>query len=102
MKIRYLAVIILISSIWACTKDQMPSLIELDQELEDLVSRSSATGDLDFYILPDENDLAAIPQDPKNPLTPAKVELGKLLFYETGFAMDAMKESGQGTYSCAS
>lgn len=101
MNKRYIVVILLISLMWACTKDQMPNLIELDQELEDLIKQSSATGDLDFYILPDENDLASIPQDPKNPLTPSKVELGKFLFFETGFAMDAVKESGQGTYSCA-
>lgn len=87
--------------LWACTKDQMPALIELDQKLEDLIRSSSPTGDVSFYILPDENDLASIPQDPLNPLTPEKVELGKFLFFETGFAMSAAKESGMGTYSCA-
>ena len=99
---RYLVILLLLTFIWACTKDKMPTLIELDQELESLIRQASSTGSTDFYILPDENDLDAIPQDPKNPLSDIKVELGKFLFFETGFAMDAMKESGMGTYSCAS
>jgi len=49
-----------------------------------------------------ENDLHLIPQDPKNPLTPQKVELGKLMYYDTGLGQDPMKEAGRGTYSCAS
>ncbi|NNE26746.1 MAG: hypothetical protein HKN09_07875 [Saprospiraceae bacterium] len=99
---RYLVILLLLTFIWACTKDKMPSLIELDQELESLIKQASSTGSTDFYILPDENDLDSIPQDPKNPLTEVKVELGKFLFFDTGFAMDAVKESGMGTYSCAS
>jgi cytochrome c peroxidase len=35
------------------------------------------------YRLPDSDDFASIPQDPKNPLTTEKVELGKLLFHES-------------------
>ncbi len=98
---RYLYAIALMSICWACTKDQMPALIQLDQELENLIKDASSTGEVDFYILPDENDLASIPQDPKNPLTEDKVQLGKFLFYETGFAMGAIKDQGMGTYSCA-
>ena len=86
----------------ACAKDKMPVQIELDQELQSLIKNASPTGDLEFYILPDENDLDSIPQDQKNLLTSERVELGKLLYFETGFAMAAKKESGKGTYSCAS
>ncbi|MBT8231349.1 MAG: hypothetical protein HKO66_13675 [Saprospiraceae bacterium] len=85
----------------ACVKDKMPELIELDQEMEALIKKASPTGQMEYYILPDENDLSAIQQDQKNLLTPERVELGKFLFYETGFAMGAVKESGKGTYSCA-
>ena len=86
----------------ACTKDRMPTLVELDNQLESKIISASPDGTTDFYVLPNENDLHLIPQDPKNPLTPQKVELGKLLFFDTGLAQDAVKESGKGTYSCAS
>lgn len=85
----------------SCTQDRMPELISLDLDLRDLVKKSSVTNDADFYILPDETDLDSIPQDrTNNPLTPEKVELGKFLFFETGFATDALYPSGVGTYSC--
>ena len=86
----------------ACTKDRMPTLVELDNQLESKIISASPDGTTDFYVLPNENDLHLIPQDPKNQLTPQKVELGKLLFFDTGLAQDAVKESGKGTYSCAS
>jgi cytochrome c peroxidase len=34
-------------------------------------------------ILPESDHYDSIPQDPRNPLNAAKVELGKLLFHET-------------------
>ena len=52
--------------------------------------------------MPLSDDLANIPQDPRNPLTPEKVQLGKLLYHETGIALAPMQEVGKGTYSCAS
>lgn len=92
---------VLVFFVVACTKDKMPVLVELDNQLRNLVASSAPTGDLDFYILPDEEDYANIPADPKNPLTAEKVELGKFMFYDTGLAQDALKPSGIGTYSCA-
>ena len=92
----------MIGLVWSCTKDKMPQLIELDQELESLVKQSASDGNLEYYIFPDSDDLDNIPQDSaKNPLTPAKVELGMFLFHETGFAMASLKDEGRGTYSCA-
>ena len=85
----------------ACTKDQMISSSELDQQLKSLIESVSADRTLSYFILPDEDDLDNIPQDPLNPLSPEKVQLGKFLFYETGLATDAIKEAGLGTYSCA-
>ena len=95
-------IIALIIGLVACTKDQMLSVSELDTQLKSNIKGVSPTGSIDHFVLPNENDLASIPQDPNNPLTAEKVELGKLLFFETGLANDAVKEAGLGTYSCAS
>ena len=86
----------------SCSKDQKSEEVEFDITLRNYLADASETGDADYYILPSSNDLANIPQDPKNPLTRAKVELGRQIFYDTGLAMDAVKASGIGTYSCAS
>ncbi len=86
----------------SCTKDQTSDTLELDIRLRNYLADASETGDANYYILPSPDDLANIPQDPKNPLTTEKVALGKLLFFETGLAMDAVKASGMGTYSCSS
>jgi len=112
MQTRYWYILIGLTMMLACTQDRMPDLISLDIELESLLTdaaerAATARGEfsnegMDFYILPDENDLSKIPQDSKNPLTPSKVELGKLLFFETGFATQAKDLSGMGTYSCGS
>jgi len=101
MSKRYLFIFLGFCIVASCTKDRMPELIELDQELEGLIERASPTNDISYYILPDENELNTIPQDQKNLLTEDRVALGKLLFFETGFAMGAVKEAGMGTYSCA-
>ncbi len=91
----------------SCTDTIIEGTNELDYELKNAIKSSaefaSGQANVDYYILPDENDLENIPQDTNgNPLNPAKVELGKFLFYETGLAVDAIDESGIGTYSCAS
>lgn len=52
------------------------------------------------YLLPHETQLSKIPQDPANPLTPEKVELGKLLFHETGLST-LSKNEHSGSWSCA-
>ncbi len=84
----------------SCTKDELRD--PLDDRLSRVLRRASAEGTLSAFVLPDPNDLEAIPQSPFNPLTPQKVALGRMLFFETGLARDAMHESGQGTYSCSS
>ncbi|MEM9547295.1 MAG: cytochrome c peroxidase [Bacteroidota bacterium] len=92
---------LMILMVVACTKDKMPVLVELDNQLRNLVAATSPTGNLDFYVLPDEDDFENIPADPKNPLTQVKVNLGKFMFYDTGLAVDAVRPEGIGTYSCA-
>ncbi len=83
----------------ACTRDRLPDPIdvELTRRLENL----APDGRLDHFILPESDDYAAIPQGIGNPLTPAKVALGKMLFYETALARDARHDAGRGAYSCA-
>jgi len=93
------ALIILITS---CAKDVTQEDTYLDAKLKKSIEQISENNSLSYYVLPSEDDLSIIPQDPKNPLTAEKVELGKMLFYETGFGADAKFESGKGTYACVS
>lgn len=83
----------------SCTTDQLKN--PLDQQLQAAIKHVSPTGDLDHFILPDPEDLKSIPQDPRNPLTEVKVELGKMLFFETGLALNPKYPEAKGTWSCA-
>jgi cytochrome c peroxidase len=73
---------------------------DLDAELTALLTRDGQRG-LNNFMLPDENDFSAMPQDPGNPLTPEKVTLGKLLFHDPAAGSAPRLEPGRGTYSCA-
>jgi len=75
---------------------------QLDQQLESAIENASDGNGLSYFTLPTSDDLSAIPQDPKNPLTVNKVELGKLLFHESGMSTNTKKEIGKNTVSCAS
>ncbi len=76
---------------------------DLDLDLTDALNATSSTGDYSAYILPSGTDLAALPnQDPKNPVTPEKVELGRMLFFETGIGLEAKNPVSLQTYSCSS
>lgn len=92
--------IISVLLIIGCTEDQIDNN-EFDNELRDKIEDSTLNGDLSYYLLPERSELNEIPQDPKNVITPKKVELGNFLFFETGLAVDAIKSDGLGTYSCA-
>ncbi|MCF7568378.1 cytochrome-c peroxidase [Sabulilitoribacter arenilitoris] len=59
-------------------------------------------GSKDALILPASNDYLAIPNDVNNPITDAKVALGKLLYHETGLGLNPKQPEGMSTYSCAS
>ena len=77
--------------------------ISLDQNLKNTLSERSLTGSLSWYIMPESHDYTAIPnQDAKNPITAAKVALGKMLFFETGIGLQPNKGVSQSTYSCSS
>ncbi len=52
-------------------------------------------------ILPESDDFASIPQDPRNPLSSQKVQLGQLLFHESRLGGNPKFQQGLFTYSCA-
>ena len=70
----------------------------LQTELTDAVA---AAGGAAAFTMPASDDYTHIPQDPLNPLTTEKVELGQLLFHETGLALGAKRDFAKGTFSCA-
>lgn len=74
----------------------------LESQLRQQVAAAGGTQGATAFMLPDSTHLETIPADPRNPLTPAKVALGQLLFHETGLAANPVKPSDLGTYSCAS
>lgn len=76
--------------------------LHLQYSLEELVADASPTGDPDFFKFPDASQLDRLPQDRKNKLTIAKIELGKQLYHDTGLGIRPVKEAQEYTYSCAS
>lgn len=89
----------LVLLVWACSQDQLAN--PFDVQLKKRLSKLSPDGTEEYFILPDERDYASIPQGKGNPITYEKVTLGKLLFYETGLAREAVAARGMNTYSCA-
>ncbi len=81
------------------------SLAERNDQLRSALNAAAPDGeDAAFFRLPDSYDFESIPQDPNNRITQAKVRLGRLLYHETGMAVNPMETSGvtMETYSCAS
>lgn len=99
--IRIFVVVFCSSLILASCAEDVP-VGDRDAELRSLLASQSPTGSIAGLILPDSRDYSAIPQDPLNPITDAKVELGRLLFHETGIAVDPLLPENALTYSCAS
>lgn len=75
--------------------------VQLREQLITAIESHSPGGSINFFRLPDSDDFDAIPQDVNNPLTAAKVRLGKLLFHETGVGTATTPDRAE-TYSCAS
>ncbi|MEL7123782.1 MAG: cytochrome c peroxidase, partial [Bacteroidota bacterium] len=95
--------ILILLGLGSCTIDTAEvKQLFIDQMLEEeLLSVSDGKG-LAYFILPDSDDYANIPQDEKNEISYSKVYLGRLLFHETGLGINPKLEVGMGTYSCAS
>jgi cytochrome c peroxidase len=66
-----------------------------------LIAHSEGEG-LEYFRLPRHNEMNKIPQDPNNPLTSAKVQLGSFLYHETALAVNNVRKEGHEMYSCAS
>jgi len=103
LKLSHIPLVIAVFSVFAifsCVHD--PGDVD-ELSLRKRLIETSPTGSLGYYIMPDESDYANIPnQDPHNPITSEKVELGRLLYFETGLAQNPLKESCYETYSCSS
>ncbi|OED40361.1 hypothetical protein AB833_12210 [Chromatiales bacterium (ex Bugula neritina AB1)] len=52
--------------------------------------------------MPASDNYSAIPQDPGNPITSAKVKLGRLLYHETASGTEGTDDDRTETWSCAS
>jgi len=74
----------------------------LDTELLRALTESSQGEGPTYFMLPRSDELHKIPQDPHNPLTVKKVQLGKLLYHETALGVSNVRPEGRGTYGCAS
>jgi cytochrome c peroxidase len=97
------AVLALGASLLPACQGNGPDLdADLEAQLDELLMEASEGQGRNHYIMPASDDLAAIPQDPNNPLTPEKVELGKFLFHEPGINLDPKNNIGARTASCAS
>lgn len=79
-----------------------PILPPLGEELLHRLAEISPTGSSSFFVLPASTDFANIPQSPANPLTAEKVVLGKLLFFEPAFGIEAKHPEGMQTFTCSS
>ncbi|MDA0378191.1 MAG: cytochrome-c peroxidase [Bacteroidetes bacterium] len=80
--------------------DPTPDHAELDAELTSLLTLDGQRR-LATFQQPDSDDLGAIPQDPANPLTPAKVALGRWLFHDPALSASTRLPEHRGTFSCA-
>jgi len=96
----YVFSILVASVLFACKHD--PLWAPLDIELRQAIAGISQNGSPNYFILPGSTDFERIPQSPANPLTAEKVALGKLLFYESAFGVEAKHTSGLTTFSCSS
>jgi len=91
--------IICLVLLYACQSDPQESTDLLLQYALDEKGGSEGMG---YFELPTSDDYNNIPQDPLNPITRPKVELGKLLFHETALASEGNFVETVNTYSCAS
>ncbi len=103
----WLPAMLIVLLVGACSDDDDPgtggdnTIDQLNQALTTLMEDAANGQGLAFYTMPASNDFASIPQDPNNPITSEKVELGKLLYHETGLLSEAKHSEAIGLSSCA-
>ncbi len=89
----------LLMAFQSCTKDESE---DLDSRLYSVLRQADPAQGVSGFIQPKSYEFDRIPQDPRNPLTAEKVNLGRLLYHETGLARSPLQPEGINTYSCAS
>ncbi|MGB0522061.1 MAG: cytochrome c peroxidase [Flammeovirgaceae bacterium] len=99
-KFKLLPILAAVLLLAGCNDDD--EIASLDNQLQTLLATAGGTQGQDYFKLPSSTDFSSIPQDPRNPITTAKVELGEALFHETALAIVPKIASGKDTYSCAS
>ena len=77
-----------------------PDVIQSFNDLEELMITASPDGTLAGFKMPNDTEYELFPADPENRITLEKVELGKLIFHETGIT--AGISNVENTWSCAS
>lgn len=104
MKRKFIIFTLFVSTLYILSCQHEPNLeTNLDRNLEALLDQKSKTGSYEGFVLPESNDYAALPnQDPKNPVTEAKVKLGQMLFFETGLGLENKYPASKVAYSCSS
>ncbi|HEX5625290.1 MAG TPA: cytochrome c peroxidase [Saprospiraceae bacterium] len=100
---RFLILVFVSAVFWTCTREEAVDVYTPDEKLIKVIKAASFTGDIRDFIIVDGKNLDEIPnQDPKNPINPTKVELGRMLFHEPALGVLANKPEGMNTFSCAS
>ena len=99
---KILILVSIFSILFSSCNNEINVSTELDLQLERVLEGESPTGGVDFFRMPDSEDLGNIPQDENNPLSSEKVLLGKMLFHESGIGTNPLKDISTETYSCAS
>ena len=92
--------VLLTAFFFACKREAV--YLPLDADFRAQLAGWAPNGSPTFYQFPESTDLENIPQSPANPLTAEKIALGKLLFYESGFGVEAKHSEGRFTFSCSS
>lgn len=99
-----IAVVTTLLALSACNNTPTPPLNSAPKpttEAEQLITLLAETKDPSHYLLPNPENLSGLPQSAENPLTPEKVQLGKMLFHETALSF-VSKNGRNGSRSCAS
>lgn len=100
--LRLLPLPLLAFALGACNASEPGGGNDLDQALEKLLIEASEGEGLSYFAMPASDDFAAIPQDPKNRITSAKVKLGQMLYHEPALTVRPKDMNNLTQASCAS
>jgi len=99
-----LAAVLLLPILSGCGSSSSPDDADaaLNDQLTELLNTAAAGKGVAYFAMPESDDYANIPQDPRNPITKEKVELGKLLYHETALTVRPKNMANSMQGSCAS